>query len=863
MRIFFFSIPTKSLLCFLLFIATHASGHAAGNNEVHYADVLDLRPLGYWPLDEGEGSIIHDRSGNQNDGKLINMEWENGLLDYIGAYQWAEIPGSPAYASPSFSIGAWFLNRRTEYKGNGPILFGMTESLSWLDRNAAFYLRLQDKGQVVAFSGGKHDAMGPGAENIAMSAGEWQFVFYTREADGSAKLYLDGQLVQSAQDVPLDTAKMKAPILIGPDSTMWGINSAGSLNGSVRDIMLFDRALIATDVAHLYGQTRPKLAPRIRGFDATTLNVDGQPVDLNRLAEYALDLRLAALRRLLSPPGVHPVAAQRELRAQAELFRPILIEALHDWPTAHLAAQGLHTMGDDASKAAMREAVPGLVETLQDSESSSAQRLAASATLGEMHGLARTAVPALVGTLEALLAREGVHLPRVEDHFRNSLLRALLNIDRNNQEVRRLLDTALAKPFLAVLDLEPPYLAEVKSLVEAGRYMDALDACRKLKLSEHGDRFFTQNDPHRDARTEWDPHRRSYTPTASYGSYTYRLGGGKAYEGATLVSPEGYRDAVKELAKEYPAAADWRPEGKVDNLYQLKIIKTDANGNEETTFLEGKWLVFDGSDAKVHAWSIGIDKNGYLHIMGGQHNAPNAEHYIPGSWERMGLSRNRKDDQYPQQLYWVSKEPGSIDAFEFVGGRKDPRHLPSSYWNYMNFVQDNKGELYVYGRINVSGIQSFGFYRYHADTRRWSVIGGDACDIIADSEAHDPGWTDRLVRQARGKIPREPGEKALAWAWQAGFYNYCRAIWGVRFDPDNRMHVELPIHGLVNRRVMRSGSVYAYSDDGGQTFHRADGSPVHLPLTINPSPAHNADLRTDDADQWWQLYRSLVEEAGY
>ena len=848
---------------FIVMLVAFAHGVSSTETEANYSDVMALHPVGYWPLDEGEGDVIQDRSGNGNDGKLINTEWENGLINFIGGYQWAEIPAGPAYQSPSFTMGGWLFSRKADYKGVGPMFLGIVEKLTWLDRNAAVYLRMNGKGRFDVFSGGKNDAIGSMAENVAITAGHWHFVLYTHEADGTAGLYLDGQLAQSATDVPFAAEKMNAPLLIGPDCSMWGINSSGSLNGSVRDVMLFDRALAAAEIEQLFKKTRPKQTPGVLEFNETTLNSDGRPVDINRLSGYPLDLRLAALKQVLHPPGVHPVEAQRGLRANADLFRPVLIQALGDWQTSHLGAEGLRKIGDDEAKTALREAVPKWIETLRDATAARDRRLAACATLGEMHGLAKDAVPALTGALEELLAREGVHLPRVEDSFRNSLLRALLNIDRQNEEVRRLLDIALAKPFLDVLDLDQPYLAEVKSLAEAGRHMDALDACRQIKLPAHGDHFFSQNDPHRDARTDWNPHLRSYTPTAEYNGVTYKLGGGKAYEGATLIPPEGYREAVTELATEYPAAADWRPDGNVENLYRVHITKTDADGNEEAAYLEGDWFIFNGSDAKVHAWSIGIDKHGYLHIMGGQHNAPNPEYYIPGSWERMGLSRDRKSGEFPQQLYWVSKEPGGIDAFEFVGRRNDPRHLPPSYWNYMNFIQDNKGELFVYGRINISGIQSFGFYRYDTAKREWSPIGGQAGDIIASCDENDPGWSDRLVLQVRGNVPREPGEKVFVWAWQAGFYNYCRGTWGVRFDPENRMHVELPIHGLVDRGVMRGGSVYAYSDDGGQTFYRADGSLVNLPLTTNPAPAHNADLKTDDGDRWWKLYRSLVEEAGY
>ncbi len=845
--------------------------------------IVALHPIGYWPMDEGKGNILHDRSGNGKDGKLINTEWENGLVNFEGGYQWAEIPASPVYQSKpnaarqaapeksgvkpphsiSFTIGGWLFSRKSEYKGGGTLFVGIVGNLAWLDKNTAAYLRIGDKGQLDVFSGGKHDAVGSMAGNIAITPDQWQLVLYAYEADGTAKLYIDGLLVQSANSVPFDADKMKAPMLIAPDCSMWGIGSPGSLNGSVRDLMLFDRALNAMEVAQLFKKTRPKQTPKVLKFTETTVAVDGKPVDLKRLPKNPLELRLAALKRLIHPPGVHPVKAQREFRAKASLFRPVLIEALSDWRTSHLAAEGLTILADDEAKAALQEAVPKLVETLLDANAAQDQRLAACAALGEMHWLAKDAAPALLKVLENLLERDGVRLLRVEDLFRNSLIRALLDIDRNNREVRATLGKALAKPFLDLLNLDKPYLAEVKLLVAAGRHMDALDACRKLKLSEHGCRFFSQNDPRRDDRTEWSPHLRSYTPAAEYNGFTYKLGEGKGYEGSVPVTVQEYCEAVKVLAPQYPAATGWRPDGKSDNLYRVKITKADAVGNKETTYLEGEWFIFDGSDPKVHAWSIGIDKRGYIHIMGGQHNSPNPANYIPGSWERIGLPRDPKSEAFPQQLYWVSKEPGRIDKFEFVGRRNDPRHLLPSYWNYMNFVQDNNGELYVYGRINVSGWQSFGLYRYDVDTRHWSVIGGEACDVIADCEANDPGWTARLVRQVRGQIPRQPGEKTIAWAWQAHFYNYCRATWGVRFDRTNRMHVELGIYGLVDRISMRDGNLYAYSDDGGQTFHRADGSRVELPLTVNPAPAHNADLDKHADARWWNLYRSLVDEAGY
>ena len=48
--------------------------------------VLELRPAGYWPADEGAGEVLHDRSGNDNHGSLRNLEWRDGLLDFASDY---------------------------------------------------------------------------------------------------------------------------------------------------------------------------------------------------------------------------------------------------------------------------------------------------------------------------------------------------------------------------------------------------------------------------------------------------------------------------------------------------------------------------------------------------------------------------------------------------------------------------------------------------------------------------------------------------------------------------------------------------------------------------------------------------------
>jgi hypothetical protein len=241
----------------------------------------------------------------------------------------------------------------------------------------------------------------------------------------------------------------------------------------------------------------------------------------------------------------------------------------------------------------------------------------------------------------------------------------------------------------------------------------------------------------------------------------------------------------------------------------------------------------------------------------------------------MGVSRDPGSDDFPMQMYWISREPGNIQSFEFAGRRSDPRALPASYLNYMVFEQSPANEMFLYGRVDALGWQSWGLFRYDAAEKHWTVIGGDPYDLIQSVRQHHPGWLDYLHGNVRGRVPSSPSDaRPLVWAWQPHFYNFCRDAWGVRFDKTGRMHIRMVISGLDGAGYVRPSSVYAWSDDSGESFYRTDGSQVELPLTINPAPEHNAEIAVDNtrqqhdgqqfaSRQWWELWLGLLREAGY
>lgn len=211
-----------------------------------------------------------------------------------------------------------------------------------------------------------------------------------------------------------------------------------------------------------------------------------------------------------------------------------------------------------------------------------------------------------------------------------------------------------------------------------------------------------------------------------------------------------------------------------------------------------------------HSYSLGLDKNGYIHITGDMCN-------YPGENDKFQPPRYRKKII----LYWRSKSPYTVkDGFEFVGG--DPaRAIPGTKWSDGAFYADNNGELYYMSRVLAVGgahtppEMGIGLYRYDAAKGSWSALGAEPAHIYGNAEYHPvlfwglPSSTE-INREARGTI---------------------------RFDKQNRMHFSAPA-ALTADTVGMNALLYACSEDGGKTWKKAGGNPITvLPLRAVPGPS--------------------------
>jgi hypothetical protein len=213
-----------------------------------------------------------------------------------------------------------------------------------------------------------------------------------------------------------------------------------------------------------------------------------------------------------------------------------------------------------------------------------------------------------------------------------------------------------------------------------------------------------------------------------------------------------------------------------------------THGSVSVTVVESGYTTADDGHNEA---CVAVDKDGYIHVMGNMH-----------------INEFR---------YWRSNVPWSItDGFT--------RHfnaIPGAF-TYYAFRKDRNDELYMYARGQ-------------ALTDKWVVGSRGVCLYRYDTAAQT--WT------ARGALAPHPDAAYPILFWDdngknGGAYQMFKA--DIRFDAANRLHFTSTINqdGASNTC---NYAVYAYSDDGGLTFKKADGTVLDLPIMIDSGP-HQGDV---------------------
>ncbi len=238
-----------------------------------------------------------------------------------------------------------------------------------------------------------------------------------------------------------------------------------------------------------------------------------------------------------------------------------------------------------------------------------------------------------------------------------------------------------------------------------------------------------------------------------------------------------------------------------------------------------------------NTFSIGLDKNGYIHVAGDMHGFPfgsdNTNHY---------------SDYYIAAtcLYWVSDNPEDISSFTFYG-RDSARVIPGSGHTYQYFLYDREGDLYSSSRQWVRndphwtfnpGKVATGLARYDVATKTWTALGGEApifefTDPMSVTHLWEPNHNKVIFWEPTG-VDSTPYQ-----TWHTDIY----------FDENNRLHLATGMNTDNSGNGSHPGAgtaiCYAYSDDKGETWHKANG------IGIDSLPMRSATADIVAGGHWY------------
>ena len=204
-------------------------------------------PVGWWRMDDGQGSTARDYSGNGNHGTLTNMDpatdWvagkNNGALDFDGSNDYVNVGSSSTYDLTSqFTITAWYNTTTGQY------LISKTNT----GGSTGFGLYLRDNTDKMEFV---YQGAYAYSDAVFTESNQWVHVTLTKDSSGNVKFYKNGILAGSTTGVSFSSSSN--PLYIGArydSSTTFAYPFIGQLD----DVRIYNYALSAEQVKQVMNE---------------------------------------------------------------------------------------------------------------------------------------------------------------------------------------------------------------------------------------------------------------------------------------------------------------------------------------------------------------------------------------------------------------------------------------------------------------------------------------------------------------------------------------------------------------------------------------------------------------------------------
>ncbi|MFE9204514.1 LamG-like jellyroll fold domain-containing protein [Micromonospora sp. NPDC007230] len=200
-----------------------------------------LTGVGWWPLDEGAGTVTDDKAGN-HDGTLVNgATWTSGhsgaAVQLNGVNQYVDTGAAILDTTGNYSASAW-----VKLDSRGGFATAVSQDGG---SHSAFFLQYSGADNRFAFSFAGVRALAPAAPET----GRWYHLVGVRDAAvGTLTLYVDGQQAGTASSCLGEASS--GPTVIGRARFNGG--PVDYWRGAIDQVRIYDRALSATEVGQLY-----------------------------------------------------------------------------------------------------------------------------------------------------------------------------------------------------------------------------------------------------------------------------------------------------------------------------------------------------------------------------------------------------------------------------------------------------------------------------------------------------------------------------------------------------------------------------------------------------------------------------------
>ena len=257
---------------------------------------VDLKKglVAHYAFDEGKDTVLHDKSGNGNDGTIHGATWvRNGTLHALeldGRDDYVESAGKGLNLSKALSIGVWVLPLSTPGPGQGerPLIGKTFDSYlitHFRDGSSFFYV-----------GGGPNNTM------VRLKEKAWNHLVATFDGK-DLRMYLNGRLAAQSPS-KFNTIPQVGNFRLGSSSIASQFIRKAHFHGRLAEVRVYNRALHPQEVAEHFRTTNLNGAVTLRAVAAPLVKkvfveLDARGVGRDAAQKIALAVRPKGSKRPL------------------------------------------------------------------------------------------------------------------------------------------------------------------------------------------------------------------------------------------------------------------------------------------------------------------------------------------------------------------------------------------------------------------------------------------------------------------------------------------------------------------------------------------------------------------------------------